>query len=87
MITAADTETAIQVYRMMAEKNLSGVPVIDEWVSYKKHDMGARIHNIYRHGKFEGDLCVEDLPSANLEHIDQLTLTCKEYIKVWQWAV
>lgn len=35
-----------------------------------------------RHGKFEGDLCVEDLPSANLEHIDQLTLTCKEYIKV-----
>ncbi|KAL7316793.1 hypothetical protein PS15m_003234 [Mucor circinelloides] len=63
VITAADTETAIQVYRMMAEKNLSGVPVIDE------------------HGKFEGDLCVEDLPSANLEHIDQLTLTCKEYIK------
>lgn len=30
VITAADTETAIQVYRMMAEKNLSGVPVIDE---------------------------------------------------------
>lgn len=30
VVTAADTETAIQVYRMMAEKNLSGVPVIDE---------------------------------------------------------
>ncbi|RCH81802.1 hypothetical protein CU098_003687 [Rhizopus stolonifer] len=33
-------------------------------------------------GEFEGDLCVEDLPSANLEHIDQLGFSCKEYIKI-----
>lgn len=32
VVTAADSETAIQVYRMMAEKSLSGVPVIDELV-------------------------------------------------------
>lgn len=32
VVAAADSETAIQVYRMMAEKSLSGVPVIDELV-------------------------------------------------------
>ncbi|KAI9487849.1 MAG: hypothetical protein EXX96DRAFT_472597 [Benjaminiella poitrasii] len=64
LITAADSETALHVYRLMAERNLSGVPVING------------------NNEFEGDLCVEDLPGANLEHIEQLTLTCKEYIKI-----
>jgi hypothetical protein len=39
-------------------------------------------HLFIRDGDFEGDLCVEDLPSANLENIGQLTLPCKDYIKV-----
>lgn len=40
-------------------------------------------NNLYcRSGNFEGDLSVEDLPSANLENIGQLTLPCKDYIKV-----
>lgn len=30
LVTVPDTETALQVYRLMAEKNLSGVPVINE---------------------------------------------------------
>ncbi|CAO3613268.1 unnamed protein product [Mucor hiemalis] len=64
LTTVADTETALRVYRLMAEKNLSGVPVIN------------------KEGNFAGDLCVEDLPSANLENIGQLTLPCKDYIKV-----
>ncbi|KAI8372268.1 hypothetical protein EDC96DRAFT_439104 [Choanephora cucurbitarum] len=64
LVTVSETETALDVYRLMAEKNLSAIPVVDQ------------------HGEFKGDLCVEDLPSANLEHIDQLTLSCQEYIKV-----
>jgi CBS domain-containing protein len=30
LVTASDSETALQVYRTMAEKNLSGVPVNNE---------------------------------------------------------
>jgi CBS domain-containing protein len=30
LTTVADTETALRVYRLMAEMNLSGVPVIDK---------------------------------------------------------
>lgn len=30
LVTVPDTETALHVYRLMAEKNLSGVPVINE---------------------------------------------------------
>ncbi|KAI8991196.1 hypothetical protein BDF20DRAFT_843240 [Mycotypha africana] len=63
LITAKESETALHVYRFMAEKNLSGVPVVNE------------------QGEFIGDLCVEDLPAANLENIGQMTLSCKEYIK------
>lgn len=36
----------------------------------------------FRAGNYEGDLSVEDLPSANLENIGQLTLPCRDYIKV-----
>ncbi|KAI8054826.1 hypothetical protein BDF21DRAFT_349593 [Thamnidium elegans] len=64
LVTVPDTETALHVYRLMAEKNLSGVPVINH------------------QGEYEGDLSVEDLPSANLENIGQLTLPCKDYIKI-----
>ncbi|GAA5801563.1 hypothetical protein EDC94DRAFT_614361 [Helicostylum pulchrum] len=64
LVTVQDTETALHVYRLMAEKNLSGVPVINQ------------------QGEYEGDLSVEDLPSANLENIGQLTLPCKDYIKI-----
>ncbi|KAI7907330.1 uncharacterized protein BX663DRAFT_529043 [Cokeromyces recurvatus] len=64
LITATDLERALDVYHLMAEENLSAVPVIN------------------KNNEFEGDLCVEDLPGANLEHIEQLTLTCKEYIKI-----
>lgn len=30
LVTVAETETALHVYRLMADKNLSGVPVIDK---------------------------------------------------------
>lgn len=36
----------------------------------------------YRNGEFVSDICVEDLPNANLETIDQLVLPCKDYVKV-----
>ncbi|KAI8973887.1 hypothetical protein BDB01DRAFT_808002 [Pilobolus umbonatus] len=64
LITVPDTDIALDIYRFMAEKNLSGLPVLNA------------------DGEFETDLCVEDLPKANLENIDSLVLPCKEYIKV-----
>ncbi|CAO3700993.1 hypothetical protein G6F70_008937 [Rhizopus microsporus] len=63
LVTASDEETALNVYRFMANKNFSGLPVVD------------------KQGQFIADLCVEDLPNANLETIDQLALPCKEYVK------
>ncbi|KAI8369470.1 uncharacterized protein BYT42DRAFT_503035 [Radiomyces spectabilis] len=63
LITVPETKSALAVYRLLAEKNLSGVPIVDD------------------SGHFCGDICLEDLPSANLEHIDDLTLSCKEYSK------
>jgi hypothetical protein len=36
----------------------------------------------YRNGEFVSDICVEDLPNANLETMDQLVLPCKDYVKV-----
>ncbi|KAI8888194.1 CBS-domain-containing protein [Backusella circina FSU 941] len=62
LITVKDTETALDVYRLMADKNVGGVPIINS------------------NGDFVGDLCVEDLPSADLNTIDQLSLPCKEYL-------
>ncbi|EIE77342.1 hypothetical protein RO3G_02046 [Rhizopus delemar RA 99-880] len=34
-----------------------------------------------KNGEFVSDICVEDLPNANLETIDQLVLPCKDYVK------
>lgn len=35
-----------------------------------------------RNGNLVGDLCLEDLPGANLDTFDKLTLPCIEYVKV-----
>ncbi|KAI8359167.1 hypothetical protein BD560DRAFT_334880 [Blakeslea trispora] len=64
LVTVPETETVLDVYRLLADNNLSAVPVVNS------------------HGEFKGNICVEDLPSANLEHIDQLALSCQEYTKV-----
>ena len=37
---------------------------------------------VYRNGNLVGDLCLEDLPGANLDTFDKLTLPCIEYVKV-----
>lgn len=57
-------QTALYTYRLMAEKKLSGIPILDE------------------QGQFLGDLCLEDLPGANLDMVDLLDLPCVDYLKV-----
>ncbi|KAI9258556.1 hypothetical protein BY458DRAFT_517909 [Sporodiniella umbellata] len=60
LIIASVDQTALDVYRWMADKNLGGLPVVEN-------------------GNFLFDICVEDLPNANLESIEQLVLPCKDY--------
>ncbi|KAI8139108.1 hypothetical protein BJV82DRAFT_672972 [Fennellomyces sp. T-0311] len=63
LVSVAASQSALSGYKLLAEKNLSGVPIVDE------------------HGNLVGDLCLEDLPGANLDTFDKLTLPCVEYIQ------
>ncbi|KAI9310375.1 hypothetical protein BX666DRAFT_1870091 [Dichotomocladium elegans] len=63
LVSVSASQSALSGYRLVAEKNLSGVPIVDE------------------NGNLLGDLCLEDLPGANLDTFEQLTLPCIEYIK------
>ncbi|KAI7886237.1 hypothetical protein K492DRAFT_177777 [Lichtheimia hyalospora FSU 10163] len=63
LVSVSATQTALSGYRLIAEKRLSGVPIVDE------------------NGNLVGDLCLEDLPGANLDTFDKLTLPCIEYVK------
>jgi CBS domain-containing protein len=89
LITVKDTETALDVYRLMGEKNVGGVPIINRYVFLQKEKRKALSDASFlfspkkkSNGDFVGDLCVEDLPSADLDTIDQLSLPCKEYLAV-----
>jgi CBS domain-containing protein len=88
LITVKDTETALDVYRLMADKNVGGVPIINRYVLWKEKRKALSdasfflFHQKKSNGDFVGDLCVEDLPSADLDTIDQLSLPCKEYLAV-----
>ncbi|KAG0175725.1 hypothetical protein DFQ30_000054 [Apophysomyces sp. BC1015] len=64
LVTVPESQSALSVYHLMAEKNLGGMPIVDS-----------------DSGQFLGDLCLEDLPGANLAEIDQLILPCGEYVK------
>ncbi|KAF7723865.1 AMP-activated serine/threonine-protein kinase regulatory subunit [Apophysomyces ossiformis] len=63
LVTVPESQPALSVYHLMAEKNLGGMPIVDSQT-----------------GNFVDDLCLEDLPGANLEEIDQLVLPCGEYV-------
>ncbi|KAL0074236.1 hypothetical protein J3Q64DRAFT_1811806 [Phycomyces blakesleeanus] len=63
MVTVPLTQSALDVYRLMAKKDLGGLPIVDS------------------EGRLQGDLCLEDLPGANLEMIEQLVLPCGDYVK------
>ncbi|KAI8330898.1 hypothetical protein BC941DRAFT_439864 [Chlamydoabsidia padenii] len=56
-------QTALGTYRLMADKKLSGIPILND------------------QGHFIGDLCLEDLPGANLDMVDLLDLPCVDYLK------
>ncbi|KAI9245092.1 hypothetical protein BDA99DRAFT_528420 [Phascolomyces articulosus] len=63
LVSVRADQTALSGYKLLAEKNVSGVPIVDG------------------EGNLVGDLCLEDLPSANLDTFEQLTLPCVDYIQ------
>ncbi|KAI9499137.1 hypothetical protein BDB00DRAFT_795587 [Zychaea mexicana] len=63
LVSVKADQSALNGYKLLAEKNVSGVPIVDG------------------EGNLVGDLCLEDLPSANLDTFEQLTLPCVEYIQ------
>ncbi|KAI7852746.1 hypothetical protein BDC45DRAFT_512425 [Circinella umbellata] len=63
LVSVKANQSALSGYKLLAEKNVSGVPIVDD------------------DGNLVGDLCLEDLPSANLDTFELLTLPCVEYIQ------
>ncbi|ORY99963.1 hypothetical protein BCR43DRAFT_484626 [Syncephalastrum racemosum] len=61
LVSVLASQSALNGYRLLAQKNLGGVPIVDE------------------QGDLLGDLCLEDLPGADLEVAEKLTLPCLEY--------